>query len=145
LKRATLLYNPLAGSSRNQQRRRESIESAARALRAAGVEAICTPTESAESGGEQARHAIVRGSDTILACGGDGTLHDVLQGVVGSDTALGVIPLGTANALAYDLRIPFHPARAATTLTGWFHSLTQTQRRATRRSRLPAGCATLAR
>ena len=114
MKRATLLYNPRAGS--NHERRREAVESAARVLREAGVRVECSATQSADSAGAQARDAIANGSDTILACGGDGTLHDTLQGVVGTGAALGVIPLGTANALAYDLGLPFHPARAATKL-----------------------------
>ena len=53
------------------------------------------------------------GCDTIFACGGDGTIHDVLQGVVGTDAALGIIPFGTANALAHDLRIPRNAGAAA--------------------------------
>jgi diacylglycerol kinase family enzyme len=73
------------------------------------------PTQSAGSGGEQAREAIQNGSDTIFACGGDGTMHDVLQGIIGTDAALGLLPLGTANALAYDLRIPSHPEKAVRT------------------------------
>src|SRR5262249_11839474 len=51
---------------------------------------------------------------------GDGTIHDVLQGLVGSSASLGIIPLGTANALAHDLGIPLSPvgaARAALTAT----------------------------
>jgi len=46
-------------------------------------------------------------------CGGDGTIHDVLQGLVGTDAALGVIPLGTANSLAHDLGLPLSPVGAA--------------------------------
>ncbi len=57
--------------------------------------------------------AIRDGFDTIVACGGDGTIHDVLQGLTGREAALGIIPLGTANALAHDLRLPLTPAGAA--------------------------------
>lgn len=88
------------------------IERASQALREAGVDAVAIPTRSAGSAGEQARTAIAHGSDTIIACGGDGTVHDVLQGMVGTDAALGLLPLGTANALAYDLRIPTNPEKA---------------------------------
>ncbi|MBV9670439.1 MAG: diacylglycerol kinase family lipid kinase [Acidobacteriales bacterium] len=114
MKRATLLYNPRAGS--NRAKRLEAVERAKRVLVDAGVAAECVATQSADSAGAQARDAIQRGSDTVLACGGDGTLHDTLQGVVGTDAAVGVIPLGTANALANDLRIPAHPERAARTI-----------------------------
>jgi diacylglycerol kinase (ATP) len=50
--------------------------------------------------------------DTIFACGGDGTVHEVLQCLVGTGTALGVVPLGTANALAQDLGLGTFPVRA---------------------------------
>ena len=60
--------------------------------------------------------AIRQGFDTIVACGGDGTVHDVLQGLAGRDAALGIIPLGTANAMAHDLRLPLNPASAARAL-----------------------------
>jgi diacylglycerol kinase (ATP) len=43
-------------------------------------------------------------------------LNDILQGLVQTNTALGVIPLGTANALAHDLRMPMHPVKAARAL-----------------------------
>jgi diacylglycerol kinase family enzyme len=49
----------------------------------------------------------------VFACGGDGTVHDVLQAMAGTRVALGVIPMGTANALAHDLGLPLDPAGAA--------------------------------
>ncbi|HET7440814.1 MAG TPA: diacylglycerol kinase family protein, partial [Terriglobales bacterium] len=63
--------------------------------------------------GEQAREAIASGCDTVFACGGDGTIHDVLQGMVGTPAALAIIPLGTANSLAHDLKLPRNAAAAA--------------------------------
>jgi diacylglycerol kinase family enzyme len=60
--------------------------------------------------------AIREGFDTIIACGGDGTVHDVLQGLAGREASLGIIPLGTANAMAHDLRLPLSPAAAARAL-----------------------------
>jgi diacylglycerol kinase family enzyme len=62
---------------------------------------------------DQTKQAITEGCDAIFACGGDGTVHDVLQGLIGTNAALGVIPLGTANSLAHDLRLPLSPAKAA--------------------------------
>jgi diacylglycerol kinase (ATP) len=53
-----------------------------------------------------AQRAVRRGFDTVVAVGGDGTVNEVLNGIVGSEVALGVIPTGTANDLASHYRIP---------------------------------------
>ncbi len=114
MRKVVLLYNPIAG--KNRERRRADVEAAAQVLRASGVEAQPVATRAAGSAGEQAREAIAEGCDTVLACGGDGTIHEVVQGLAGSDTPLGVIPLGTGNSLSNELRLPRHPVRAARTL-----------------------------
>jgi YegS/Rv2252/BmrU family lipid kinase len=121
MRKAALFYNPLSG--RRRARRLADVKAALAVLHQAGVEAIAEPTRGQADAAEQARRAIADGCDTIFACGGDGTAHDVLQGMVGSDTALGIIPLGTANALAHDLRLPLSPVGAARAL------LTATPRR----------------
>ena len=82
-------------------------------LHSAAIEVKVIPTDSAESVGTQAREAIREGCDTILVCGGDGTVHQVLQSMVGTSVALGVIPMGTANALAANLGLPASPEKAA--------------------------------
>lgn len=69
-------------------------------------------TLSAYSAGEQARDAVASGFDTIFACGGDGTFFQVLQGVAGSGAALGLIPFGTGNVLAQNLRLSRDPVSA---------------------------------
>ena len=111
MRKAVLLYNPLSG--RRHVRRLADVEAALTVLCQAGVEATLEPTRGQADATGQARHAIAAGCDTIFACGGDGTVHDVLQGMVGSQAALGVIPLGTANALAHDLQLPLSAAAAA--------------------------------
>jgi diacylglycerol kinase (ATP) len=60
--------------------------------------------------------AMRQGCDTVIACGGDGTVHAVLQSLVGTEVALGVIPLGTANALAANLGLLGSPAKVAKNL-----------------------------
>jgi YegS/Rv2252/BmrU family lipid kinase len=82
-------------------------------LRGSGLEAETIATTAPGSAEKQVRQAVDRGCDTILACGGDGTVHEVMQTLVGGNTALGVIPLGTANALASDLGLPIAPVKAA--------------------------------
>ena len=114
MRKAALFYNPLSG--RRRTRRLANVEAALAVLRRGGVEAGAEPTQSQAGAGEQARQAIASGCDTVIACGGDGTAHDVLQGMVGSEAALGIIPLGTANALAHDLRLPLSPKGAARAL-----------------------------
>ncbi len=52
-------------------------------------------------------------SELMLACGGDGTAHGVVQGMAHTPAAtLGVVPLGTANALARNLGLPPEPVAA---------------------------------
>ena len=46
-----------------------------------------------------------RGADTVIACGGDGTVNEIINGIAGTQTAVGIIPLGAANCLAGELGI----------------------------------------
>lgn len=113
--RAALIYNPASGQ--RPKKRAARIAQAIRVLDAAGIEVETIATTSPESAAQQARHAVSEGYDTILACGGDGTVHEVMQGLVGlPNVALGVIPMGTANALASDLGVPFSSGKAARAL-----------------------------
>jgi diacylglycerol kinase (ATP) len=114
MRKAALLYNPHSG--RRKKYRLQDVGAAAAVLSEAGVEIDVAPTRAASDAAAQVRLAIRDGFDTIIACGGDGTVHDVLQGLAGKDAALGIIPLGTANAMAHDLRLPLDPAAAARAL-----------------------------
>lgn len=111
MRKALLLYNPLSGGRR--ERRLADVEAAASVLRDGGVEIAISPTQGAERAQQQARLAISEGFDTIFACGGDGTIHDLLQVMVGTEASLGIIPLGTGNTLAHDIRLPLTPLGAA--------------------------------
>ena len=114
MRKAALFYNPHSG--RRKKHRVKDVESAAAVLRAAGVEVEVAPTRAASDAAAQVRMAIREGFDAIVACGGDGTVHDVLQGLAGKDAVLGIIPLGTANAMAHDLRLPISAEAAARAL-----------------------------
>lgn len=114
MRKAALFYNPVSG--RRLKHRLNDIEAAKAVLVGAGVEVEVAPTRAASDAAAQVRMAIRDGFDTIIACGGDGTIHDVLQGMAGKEAALGIIPLGTANAMAHDLRLPLTPDGAARAL-----------------------------
>jgi YegS/Rv2252/BmrU family lipid kinase len=115
MRRVALIYNPASGQQ--PHRRSARIAQAIAVLQNAGIDVRTIATEATGSAAAQAQQAVKDGCDTILACGGDGTAHEVLQGLVGlPGVALGVIPMGTANALAANLGIPSAAAKAAKAL-----------------------------
>ncbi|MEO8657059.1 MAG: diacylglycerol kinase family protein [Bryobacteraceae bacterium] len=72
--------------------------------------------EKGQDPGEAARAALRRGAQTLVAAGGDGTISSVAAALVDSEAILGVLPIGTLNHFAKDLRIPVDIERAATVL-----------------------------
>ncbi len=111
MRRAILIFNPVSGQ--RPARRLALVNTVAAVLRGAGVEVSLAPTPARAAAGQLAAEAIAAGADTVFACGGDGTVHEVLQGMVGRGANLAVVPLGTANSLAWDLGLPRHPLKAA--------------------------------
>ncbi|MGA8341228.1 MAG: diacylglycerol kinase family protein [Candidatus Sulfotelmatobacter sp.] len=103
MRKAALLYNPESGGSKQRQR---ELESALAVLRNGAVEADLVPTQSPHHAVEETRRAVDSGCDTVFACGGDGTIHNMVQVLANSSTALAILPMGTANALAHDLHLP---------------------------------------
>jgi YegS/Rv2252/BmrU family lipid kinase len=59
-----------------------------------------------------AQEAVQQGVDTVVAVGGDGSINEIAQGLLGSKTALAVIPLGSGNGLARALKIPLNVHKA---------------------------------
>ncbi len=114
MRRVALIYNPASGQY--SARRNVAVDEALTVFREAGIEAEAYETGEPGSGTARAGQAIRERCDAVVACGGDGTVHEVAQTLVGSDVALGVIPLGTANALAANLGLIAPPAKVARTL-----------------------------
>jgi YegS/Rv2252/BmrU family lipid kinase len=112
MRKAALLYNPESGGSK---KRRRELEAALQVLRSGGIEADLIPTESPHHALAETRRAVDSGCDTVFACGGDGTIHNIIQVLANSPTALAILPMGTANALAHDINLPLRVAAAAKT------------------------------
>jgi YegS/Rv2252/BmrU family lipid kinase len=109
-RQVAIIENP--GSGQPSARRKAALAKALLALGRAGVDVLHLTIHGEGSGRVLARQAIAAGCDAILVCGGDGTVHEVLQALVGTPVALGVLPMGTANALASDLGLPRSPQKA---------------------------------
>ena len=95
----------------------EKVTLVEQAMQAAGLEYHLELTQYAGHATELAQQAIVDGWPIIVAAGGDGTIHEVIDGFMlaaeeNQTATLGIIPLGTANDLAYGLQLPFDAAGA---------------------------------
>src|SRR6266852_7249732 len=73
-------------------------------------------TQSAGDGEQLARKAVKQQVNLVIAAGGDGTINEIIQGLAGSETALGVLPNGTVNVWARELGIPLDEAGARAVL-----------------------------
>jgi YegS/Rv2252/BmrU family lipid kinase len=103
-----IVFNPTAGAGR-----RRRLARAVAALIARGVRLDLAETRGPGDAETLARDAAGRGVRVVVAAGGDGTIAEVAAGLAGSAAALGVLPLGTANVLAWELGVPAAPERAA--------------------------------
>ena len=65
---------------------------------------------------ELAQKAAIDGFDLIVAVGGDGTVNEVAQGLIGGSTPMGIIPMGSGNGLARELGISMNMKKSARTL-----------------------------
>ncbi|MGW7675534.1 diacylglycerol kinase family protein [Shewanella sp. S23-S33] len=95
---AWIIANPVSGGGKWQEYR-EQIQDELKAYFDLTLK-LTTADETANVFAEQARNA---GADIIIACGGDGTVTEVASQIVDTDIVLGIIPLGTTNALSHAL------------------------------------------
>lgn len=114
--RIAVIYNPTSGRPRERQ---TAVETMAKYLSDAGKHVEILPTDHPNHATTLAREAVERGCDLVVANGGDGTMNEVLQALVGTPAALGFWPGGTANVLASEIHFPTRiPDVAARILAG---------------------------
>ena len=89
------------------------LERGADVLRRAGHNLALAPTAGPGTATEIAREHVRRGADLVLAAGGDGTINEVAEGLIHTRVPLGILPGGTANVLATELRLGSRLERAA--------------------------------
>jgi len=97
--KAALIVNPTAG----QRDLRADLQQAIAYLQSQGWDVAIDVTNHWGDGTRFARQAVARGCEIVVVVGGDGTLNEVVNGLVGSDVALGVLPMGTGNVWAAEM------------------------------------------
>jgi diacylglycerol kinase (ATP) len=119
MRKALLIYNPSSG--RRRERRAQQVARALAVISSAGVAAESCATIAKGSAVAQTREAVAAGFDTVIACGGDGTANEILNGLMlaGGDAVLGVLPFGSGNVLATDLCVTGSAEAAARKLLGY--------------------------
>lgn len=108
---AILIANPNAARTAAR-----TVQGIARVFRSAGWNLEVLATGGPGDARELAEYGVQRGVDMVAVFGGDGTTMQAAAALVGTEVALGVIPGGTGNLLANNLKVPTNPVRAAEAL-----------------------------
>ncbi len=111
-----LILNPVSG----RQKHFESLKTFLDVLKSRGIYPHVRETRQRGDASHFAREEAGKGTETVVAAGGDGTINEVANGLVGSSVKLAILPLGTANVFALETGIPSDPLEAATILLKGF-------------------------
>lgn len=109
MRTVAIVVNPISGSAP----REDALSAYHATLTACGLTARLRPTRGPGDGAVIAAEEAARGTDVIVAAGGDGTVNDVASGLAAlgdGAPALAVFPRGTSNLVARDLGLPFRAA-----------------------------------
>jgi diacylglycerol kinase (ATP) len=117
--RVTIVFNPAAGQATTV---RSAIDRATTLWQDQGWIVNIEPTQCAGDGTRIAQEAAAAGMNIVVAAGGDGTVNEVMNGLVNTNVALGVLPAGTVNIWAREMGLPMDIQRAAAALleANWY-------------------------
>ncbi len=107
--RTVLIFNPTSGISTVTDKRmspEETEKEILQGLQIYGIKPEIYYTTPEDTGQGLASRAAEEHAELVIAAGGDGTIHAVANGLVGTRSTLGIIPTGTMNNLALSLNIP---------------------------------------
>jgi len=110
--RVAVIINPISGARGRLHVARDRAELAASLIASHGLDGQVFITERPGHARELAGAALTQGASLVIAWGGDGTVNEVGSALAFRDATLGVIPSGSGNGLARELRIPFDPSSA---------------------------------
>ncbi|GEM_PF-137774 len=123
-KKAKLIYNPQAARGRQMspffkkmlgikyrkfevyKEKEQYITKIKEYLNSYGIDVEAEQTQSQDHATQIAKDCVKQGFDLVIAAGGDGTVNEVVNGLVNSDVVLGVIPMGTANVFSIEIDLP---------------------------------------
>ncbi len=97
------IVNPFSGLVRRQKGLADRLR---RWIAEQRLDAALVLTDAPGHATDLARQAVTDGCERVIAVGGDGTVNEVGQGLVGTASALGIVPLGSGNGLARELGLP---------------------------------------
>lgn len=119
MKQAMIIMNPSSGKAEA----REYIQAAEEVLHGAGYQVAVNETAGEGDATAFCVQACSEGCDLVVAIGGDGTLHETMNGLADQQhrPVLGIVPMGTVNDFARALQIPLNPEEAIRNLASPAH------------------------
>jgi diacylglycerol kinase (ATP) len=106
------IVNPISGKGKGKQ----IVNMLEKKIDKSKIDYEVVYTEKSKHATELSKNAVERGFDIVTAIGGDGSMHETALGLIGSNTALAIIPTGSGNGLARHLNIPMNVNKAIETI-----------------------------
>lgn len=114
-KKAKIIINPISGTGKHES----VVVAANKYINKGEWDYDFAFTEAPKHATELSKQAAKEDYNVVVAVGGDGTMHEVAKGLIGSSTALAIFPKGSGNGLARNMKIPMNLKKAIGVLQGW--------------------------